>query len=58
MANQFVQVIIIICLLMGAYFVVERFSPDPLVTKLCQIAIFVIAMIVVVTKILPLVGIG
>ncbi len=57
MANQFVQLIIIICVLIAAYFVVERFSPDPLITKLCQIAIFVIALIVIVLKVLPLVGI-
>ncbi len=58
MANQFVQLIIIACVLIAAWFVIERFSPDPLITKLCQIAIFVIALIVIVMKVLPLVGIS
>jgi hypothetical protein len=58
MNNPWVQLIIIVCVLIAAWFVVERFSPDPLVTKLRQILIFVLALIVIVTKLLPLVGVS
>ncbi len=56
MANQFFALIIIVALLIGAWFVVERFSPDPLITKLCQIALFIVAIWVVIAKLLPLAG--
>ena len=54
---SFIHVIIIAACLIAAWYVVERFSPDPLLTKLCQIAIFVIALIVIVTQLLPLAGV-
>lgn len=56
--SAILSVVIICCLLLAAWFVVERFSPDPLVTKLCQIAIFVIAVYLVVVKLLPLAGVS
>jgi hypothetical protein len=58
MSNPYVNLIVIVCILIAAWFVVERFSPDPLVTKLCQILIFVLALIVIVTKLLPLLGVS
>lgn len=56
--SPIVQLVIIVCVLIAAWFVIERFSPDPLVTKLCQIGIFILALIVVVTKVLPMVGVS
>ena len=58
MSHPLVQLIIIVAILIAAWFIVERFSPDPLITKLCQILIFVLALVVVVTKLLPLVGVS
>lgn len=56
--HAIVSIIIICAILIAAWLVVERFSPDPLITKLAQIGIFIIALIVVVTKLLPLAGVS
>ena len=56
--SALVSLIVTVCILLIAWFVIERFSPDPLVTKIAQIIIFVIALILVVTKLLPMVGIS
>ena len=53
-----VTLIIAVCILIVAWFVVERFSPDPLVTKICQIVLFIIALLLVVQKVLPLAGVS
>ncbi len=53
-----VTLIIAVCILIVAWFVVERFSPDPLITKICQIIIFVIALLLIVQKLLPMVGVS
>jgi len=58
MASKFLHLAIIACALVAAWFVVDRFSPDPLVTKLCQIAIFIIALYVIVMQLLPMAGIS
>ena len=58
MSNQFVSLIIAVCVLIGLWIAVDYFSPHPLVTTLCKIALFVIALILVVTRVLPMVGIG
>ncbi len=58
MAHSIIQVVIIAAILLAAWYVVERFSPDPLLTKLCQIAIFVIAVVVIVMKLLPMAGLS
>jgi hypothetical protein len=55
--SSLVGVIIAICILIVAWLVVQRFSPDPLITKICQIIIFVIALVIVIEKILPLAGV-
>ena len=56
--STLVTLIIAVCILIVAWFVVERFSPDPLITKICQIIIFVIALLLVVQKLLPMVGVS
>ena len=58
MTHALLQVIIIACALIAAWLVVARFSPDPLITKLAQIVIFVIALYVIVMKLLPMVGVA
>jgi hypothetical protein len=58
MINAFVEIIIAVAILIVAWLVVERFSPDGLITKICQIIIFVIALLLVLTKLLPMVGVS
>jgi hypothetical protein len=55
--SPLVEIIIGAAILIAAWYVVERFSPDALLTKLCQIAIFVLALLLVITKLLPMVGV-
>jgi hypothetical protein len=52
------QIIVIVCVLLVAWWVVQRWSPDPLVTKIAQVILFLIALWVVFFKILPLAGIS
>jgi hypothetical protein len=53
-----VHLLIVLCVLLVAWFITERFSPDPLVTKIVQIILFVIALIVVLRMVLPLAGVS
>jgi hypothetical protein len=57
MHNLF-QIVIIIVVLLVAYWVAERFSPDPLVTKIVQVIIFLVALWVIIFKILPMAGVS
>lgn len=56
--NALIQLIIVIAVLIVAWLVLERFSPDPLITRICQIIIFVIALLLVVKMLLPMVGVS
>ena len=49
-------VILGVCLIL--WFVVERFSPDPLISQICKIIIFLVAIVAVLTKLLPMLGFG
>lgn len=51
-----VPVIIIIAVALILWYVVERFAPDPLIKKICQIVIFVVVLVVMLTKLLPMIG--
>jgi hypothetical protein len=55
---SFVNIIIAVAVLIVAWLIIERFSPDPLITKICQIAIFVIALIMILKLVLPLAGVS
>jgi hypothetical protein len=55
---SFINIIIAVAVLIVAWMVIERFSPDPLITKICQIAIFVIALLMVLKLVLPLAGVS
>lgn len=57
MVDTLLYLIIAVAVLIVAWFVIERFSPDPLITKICQIIIFIIALFLIVKKLLPLVGV-
>jgi len=55
--SALVSLIIALCVLIIAWLIVARFSPDPLITKIAQIIIFVIALLLVIQKLLPMVGV-
>ena len=57
-AQAFFQIIVIIAVLVVVYLVAVRFSPDPLVTRIVQIVVFLIALWVAFFKVLPMAGIG
>ncbi len=58
MTHSLFQVIVIICVLLIAWWCLQRFSPDPLVTKIGQVIIFLVALFLIITKLLPMVGIS
>jgi hypothetical protein len=53
-----VNIIIAIAVLLVAWWIAERFSPDPLITKIVQVIIFVIALLLVIKMVLPLAGLS
>jgi hypothetical protein len=55
---SFVNIIIAVAVLIVAWMVIERFSPDPLITKIAQIVIFVVALLMVLKLVLPLAGVS
>jgi hypothetical protein len=55
---SFINIIIAVAVLIVAWLIIERFSPDPLITKICQIAIFVIALLMILKLVLPLAGVS
>ena len=53
-----VNLIIAIAVCIVAWLCIVRFSPDPLITKIAQIIIFVVIVIVVLKLVLPLAGVS
>jgi Co/Zn/Cd efflux system component len=56
--DTLIQLIIAIAVLLVVWWVAERFSPDPLITKIVQVIIFVLALVLVFTRVLPMVGVS
>jgi hypothetical protein len=52
------NLIIAVAVLIIAWMIIERFSPDPLITKIAQIGIFVVALLLVLKLVLPLAGVS
>jgi hypothetical protein len=52
------NLIIAVAILIIAWMIIERFSPDPLITKIAQIGIFVVALLLVLKLVLPLAGVS
>jgi len=52
------EVAIIVAVLYVCWIVAVKFSPDPDVTKIIQVVLFLIAIYVVVKKLFPLIGIA
>lgn len=53
-----VPIIIVVAVALIIWYVAERFSPDPLVTKIVQIVLFVVVLVVLLLKLFPLLGLG
>ena len=53
-----VQLIIAIAVLLICWWVTQRFSPDPLITKIVQVILFVIALLLVIRTVLPMAGLS
>ena len=51
-----VPIIIVIAVALIIWVVTERFSPDPLITKIVQIVLFVVVLVVVIMKLFPMLG--
>lgn len=49
-----VPIIIVVTVALIIWYVAERFSPDPLITKIVQIIVFAVVLIVLLLKLLPL----
>ncbi len=49
-----VPLIILVLVALIIIWVAERFSPDPLITKIIQAIVFVVVLIVLLTKFLPM----
>ena len=56
--DSIIHLIIAVAVLIIAWLVVARFSPDPLITKIAQIVIFIVALVLVFRMVLPLAGIS
>lgn len=54
--QSIIHLIIAVAILLVAWLIIARFSPDPLITKIAQIVIFVIALLLVLRLVLPLAG--
>jgi len=52
------NIIVIICVLMAVWWIAVRYSHDPLITKIVQIGLFLIALWVAFFKILPMAGVN
>lgn len=51
-----VPVIVVVVIGLVIWYAAERFSPDPLITKIIQIVIFAVVLIVLLLKLVPLLG--
>lgn len=53
-----VPIIITIGVALIIWVIAERFSPDPLITKVVQIVLFIVVLVVLLLKLVPLLGVG
>ena len=53
-----VSLIIAVAVLLVAWWITARFSPDPLITKIVQVVLFVIALLLVIRTVLPMAGLS
>lgn len=58
MIGTLINLIIVLAVLLVVWWIAARFSPDPLITKIVQVIIFVIALVVILKMVLPLAGVS
>jgi hypothetical protein len=58
LAQGLFQIIVIICVVVLVWLLATKFSPDPLITKIVQVVVFLIALWVAFFKLLPMAGIS
>jgi hypothetical protein len=56
LVSVLIPIIIVIVIAIIAIAVTEKFSPDPLVTTIVRWVVFALVLIVVLTKLVPLIG--
>lgn len=56
LVSMLVPIIIIVVVALIIIWVTERFSPDPLITKIIQIVVFAVVLIALLMKLVPLLG--
>jgi len=56
--DAIVKLLIAVAILIIAWFITERFSPDPLITKIVQVLLFLIALFLIIKLLLPMVGVS
>ena len=57
LVNALVPVIIVVVVALIIWYAAERFSPDPFITKVVQIVVFAVVLIVLLLKLVPLLGV-
>jgi hypothetical protein len=55
LVSALVPIIIILAIALVVWWATERFSPDALITKIVKLIIFVVVLIAVLTKLVPLI---
>lgn len=58
LTSLLVPLIVTIGVALIIWYVAERFSPDPLITKIVQIVLFIVVLVVIIMKLLPMLGMG
>lgn len=51
-----IPIIILVVIALIIIWVTERFSPDPLITKIIQVVVFAVVLIALLMKLVPLLG--
>jgi hypothetical protein len=54
MSGILISILILIAVALVIVWAAERFSPDPLLTKIIQLVVFVVVLVVMIKKLLPL----
>ena len=58
LTSVLVPLIVTIGVALIIWYVAERFSPDPLITKVVQVVLFIVVLVVIIMKLFPLLGLG
>lgn len=54
--SMLIPIIIIIVVALIIIWATERFSPDPLITKIIKVVVFAVVLIALLMKLVPLLG--